>query len=1287
MGQAPPIVSNLVERFDRNREAYKNHSYNETQVRREFLDPFFEALGWDVANKESYAEAYKDVIHEDAIKIGSNIKAPDYCFRIGGARKFFLEAKKPAVNLKDELSPAYQLRRYAWSAKLPLSILTDFEEFAVYDCRTRPNPSDKPGIGRVHYWTFQEYLAKWDEIAAIFSKEAVLKGSFDKYAITDRKRGTATVDAEFLKEIETWRESLAKNLALRNPKLTVHELNFAVQRTIDRLIFLRIAEDRGIEPYAQLQALLSGQNIYARLRHLYAQADDRYNSGLFHFQAEKDRAEAPDELTPSLKIDDKTLKDIIGRLYYPNSPYEFSVFPTEILGQVYEQFLGKVIRLTSNHQAKVEEKPEVKKAGGVYYTPAYIVEYIVKQTVGMLCEGKTPKQISKLTILDPACGSGSFLIGAYRFLLNFHRDWYVKDGPEKHRKELFQAASGEWRLKTQEKKRILLNNIYGVDIDSQAVEVTKLSLLLKVLEGENQESLQEMLFGRVRVLPDLGLNIKCGNSLIGPDYSAGQLIPDDEEMRRVNPFDWKVEFSEIMKAGGFDAVIGNPPYVRIQVMKEWAPHEVEIYKKLFTSASKGNYDIYVVFVERGLHLLNKSGRLGFILPHKFFQAQYGAPLRYLISSGKHLAKIIHFGDQQVFEGATTYTCLLFLEKRGIEFCHFNRVENLSLWKSAGQVIDGSIPAKSITSGEWNFSVGAGAALFEKLGRMSERLGDIAGRLAQGIRTSANEVYVLDVISTESKLFKARSRHLGRHVEVERGVTSLFLQGREIKPYRVLHSGKVVIIPYQVEEGHANLIPLAQLKEKFPKMLDYLNQNRTYLEERESGRMRGSSWFGYIYPKNIEFMRSPKILVPDIADRASFAYDENGDYAFTSGYGVTLKENIAESPKYVLGLLNSKVLDFYLKRISTPMRGGFFRYFTQFIEQLPIRRINFSHSSDKAAHGKMVLLVERMLDLHQRLSLAKTPADKERLQRQIDPANQAIDRLVYDLYGLTEDEIKIVEEASVASSVKVKENEGHETDTQPADRSDSIRSSSATVAEAAQYPSEGVGGASESPAGEGEPVHGVRESTGQYGPPQDPDSEAEGQGKLGSTREFDTAEGRLSYSELSERLAVPLVAIYDEILQVRPDQVVITSEWLCLRHKRLAGHLFPDWAGRFRDVNVQVGGHTPPPFYEVPVHMRQFCGDLAERLRHNPGASIRSAAEFLAWADWRFQWIHPFKDFNGRIGRVLLAALLYKLGLPHVEMAPGEPVRRSEYLHALPEADSGLLDSLQDLWIRRLAEST
>ncbi|MBU2261236.1 MAG: restriction endonuclease subunit M, partial [Proteobacteria bacterium] len=328
---APPEILELVKRFQENLTTYTFGTYNETQLRREFIDPFFRVLGWDVDNTAGHAEAYKDVIHEDAIRIGGEMKAPDYCFRIGGTRKFFIEAKKPAVDIAGNAGPAYQLRRYAWSAGLPLSILTDFEALAVYDCRIKPDHADRASAARVLYVTFREYAARWEEIASVFAKQAVLKGSFDRYAESTRlKKGTAGVDEAFLGEIEAWRDLLARNIALRNPDLSQRELNAAVTLTINRIIFLRICEDRGIEPYGQLQALLNGGGVYKRLVEIFYRADDRYNSGLFHFRAEKDRPAPPDHLTLGLAIDDKTLKEIFRGLYYPDSPYEFSVLPADI---------------------------------------------------------------------------------------------------------------------------------------------------------------------------------------------------------------------------------------------------------------------------------------------------------------------------------------------------------------------------------------------------------------------------------------------------------------------------------------------------------------------------------------------------------------------------------------------------------------------------------------------------------------------------------------------------------------------------------------------------------------------------------------------------------------------------------------------------------------------------------------------------------------------------------------------------------------------------------------------
>jgi len=1215
VSQVPAIVATLIERFEQNRESYRGQGYNETQLRREFLDPFLETLGWDVANRSGKAEAYKDVIHEDAIRVGGLMKAPDYCFRIGGTRKFFLEAKKPSINLKDDPHPAYQLRRYAWSAKLPLSILTDFEEFAVYDCRTKPSAGDKATTGRTLYLSYTDYLTRWHDIAAIFSKEAIEKGSFDKYAVSERRRGTATVDAEFLAEIEHWRDALAKNLAVRNSKLSVHDLNFAVQRTIDRIIFLRICEDRAVEHYGQLQALLNGEHTYGRLRQLFQQADDRYNSGLFHFQREKGRAEAPDELTPTLKMDDKVLKDIIKRLYPPESPYEFSVFPAEILGQVYEQFLGKVIRLTAGHQAKVEEKPEVKKAGGVYYTPAYIVNYIVKQTVGGLCKGKTTKQVEKLRILDPACGSGSFLIGAYDYLMTYHRDWYLKDGPEKHKKDLFQAMGGDWRLTTQEKKRILLNNIYGVDIDPQAVEVTKLSLLLKVLEGESDETLRRQLsFVHERALPDLGQNIKCGNSLIGPDYFTGQLLPDENEMRRVNPFDWKAEFPEIMKAGGFDAVIGNPPWVSLSGKFKndvYPPPQIDYLISHF----QGNTympNMYEYFVSQGLNLTCQGGFFSFIVPDRLgFNSQF-IPLRKRILTESQILSLLY---KAPFPGITADTLIFALQK--------GRPDSNSAKIAEYGKADILRPQHELLKHPTH--------AFEYF-------------------ESADIMKVLAVLEEPS-----RTMHVGDLCDSTSGFGGKSALIQETRTNQK-----------QIRTMKGDSIGRYQTKKLY--WFEFKPQNIT-------GRTTDSSKLG----------AKQKVLLRKTGDKIIATYDDSGIFPEQSLYFLFNPHTKIEL-KFILGILNSELLGAYYQARSLTNRRSIAQVKKVDLDQLPIPRLDLSVSKHATRHDGMVSLVERMLDLHKRLSEAKTPTDRDRLQRQIDATDHDIDRLVYDIYGLTEEEIKIVESASVASSSKVKENDTHDTEAQPADQSRSGRGAPAKMAEGTRHAGQSGGSAPESPVGTGEPIHGVREPAGQYRSPQDPGGDSEGQGELGSTRYFDTAEGRLSYSELSERVAVPLVAIYDEILQTPPDQIVITSEWLCLRHKRLAGHLFPDWAGRFRDVNVEVGSHTPPPFFEVPIHVRQFCDDLAERLRHEPDGTLGGCAAFLAWADWRFQWIHPFRDFNGRIGRVLLAALLYRLGLPHVQTAPTEPDARRQYLNALRAADAGDLNPLTEVWMQRLFDS-
>ncbi len=705
---------------------------------------------------------------------------------------------------------------------------------------------------------------------------------------------------------------------------------------------------------------------------------------------------------------------------------------------MYERFLGKVIRLTAGHQAKVEEKPEVRKAGGVYYTPTYIVDYIVKNTVGQIANlTSTPQEIAKLKIVDPACGSGTFLLGAYQFLLDWHLNWYVNDNPEKwvrqkaitptfpafggtpppNSQNLGEAGRGSYRLTTTKKKEILLSNIHGVDIDAQAVEVTKLSLLLKVLENASGQ----MGLGMERVLPDLGNNIKCGNSLIGFDYFEGQLLPDEEERARVNPFDWKSEFKEVFAKGGFDAVIGNPPYIRIQAMQEWASNQVEFFKQKYKAASKGNYDIYVVFIEKALGLLNSKGEMGFILPHKFFNAQYGEPVRGLISQGKHISKIVHFGDQQVFSGATTYTCLLFLNNRKQNEFEFTKVSDLDGWRnqtsevSKTSEVSGSINAASVNSAEWNFTVGKGAGLFEKLSQMPVKLGDVAD-LFVGLQTDADDVYILEERRRENGKVLCYSKHSEKEHWFEDSHLKEFLKGSlNIRRYYFSDVTKRLIFPYETISGKSALIDPQRYNQRFPLTWAYLEECKKRLSARNKGQM-GKDWYGYVYKKNHTRFDSKKLLVPSLATGSCFSADLEGKYYFVGsggggggGYGINLFAKIEFDYLYLLGLLNAKLLSEYIKKISTPFQQGYFALNRQYISQLPIRPIDFSDPAEKAQHDKMVSLVESMLELHKQVGrIGNSPYERERLERQIEVTDRAIDSLVYELYGLSEEEIRIVE---------------------------------------------------------------------------------------------------------------------------------------------------------------------------------------------------------------------------------------------------------------------------------------
>jgi adenine-specific DNA-methyltransferase len=1034
---------------------------------------------------------------EVLVEKGETEGRPDYNFRLAGQTKFFVEAKAPSEPLS-AAKHILQAKGYAWNTKqVFFVILTDFEEFRFYDASIQPDER-KPDEGLLFRLKYTDYLKQADKLWE-FSKERVAAGSLDAMLPRDRRtqRLRIPVDEAFLDEMTGWREDLARNVFKNNPDLNAKQLNEVVQRLLDRIVFIRIAEDRRIIEKMQLWDAVQHWKARGEKFHIFDWLND-----LFHRINEDFNGEIfKPHLSETIKIDSEVLAKIIERLYPPKSPYRFDVIGVELLGSIYERYLGKTIRPTAK-TVRVEEKPEVRKAGGVYYTPKYIVDYIVKNTVGKVIEGKSPKQIEKIRILDPACGSGSFLIGAFQYLIDHHVRYLTAHPKEAHIHPLFpdliRDGNGGHRLSVRLKAKILRHNLYGVDIDPQAVEITMMSLYLKALEGEKSQ-----LPPKQSLLPELKYNIICGNSLIGPDiYDQGTLF-GDEERDRINAFDWYADpdvgatrwvargrgdasplqgvapvsppaapdvilsaseesqhfemrktlrgvyaerklkktlrfaqgdseraqgdkprrsqsgatapsIPDVMRAGGFDCVIGNPPYVRIQHMKEWAPVEVEFYKQHYKSASSGNYDIYVVFVEKGLSVLKPDGRLGFILPHKFFNAQYGRPLRELISEGKHLSHIVHFGDQQVFDGATNYTCLLFLDKSGNKEFQFEKPRDLEAWRDTGEATEGTIFASKATASEWNFTVGKGAGLFEKLSKMPVKLGDVAD-IFVGLQTSADTVFLFkDCQKGSGRRTKAFSKELNKPVVVESALLKPVIRSGEIGRFWA-ESTAQVLFPYKITNGKAWLIPEKEMKKDFPKTWDYLVTNKSLLSSREHGKFKASGWY-QLYPKNLERWEQPKIMLPYMVTRLSAFYDEENLYfvnVTTGGFGVVTQEGHG-SMKYVTGLLNSTLLDWYLKRVATGFHGGYFAANKQYIEQIPIRTINFSDPADKARHERMVALVERMLDLNKKKHSVPqsgiSPSELDRLDREISSTDAAIDDLVYELYDITDEERKIIEGA-------------------------------------------------------------------------------------------------------------------------------------------------------------------------------------------------------------------------------------------------------------------------------------
>jgi len=994
-------IHELVEKYKADRSAFLKPTYNETQLRNDFIDPFLRHIGWDVDNTKGKTHFLRDVIQEEYIEVEDEDKKkkPDYTLRINGTRKLFVEVKKPSVNILKSAKAAFQTRRYGWSANLGISILTNFEHLVIYDCSHKPDVSDNEHVARYKVFSYEEYEDALEEINKLISYEAANSGALDEIFDIELREGS-TFDEYFLQQIERWREKLAETAIKNNADLNEEDINYIIQRLLNRIIFLRICEDRTIEKYETIKGIKN----YDELKELFQKSDRKFNSGLFDF--------IEDALSLEIDIDADVLIEIFSELYFPQSPYDFSVVDPTILSQIYERFLGQKIIIESGRTFHIMEAPEVSASSGVVPTPKIIVEQIVKDTLTPLMQGKTFSELCDLNVADICCGSGTFLISTYDFLLEKMMEKIIEediDAPD-----LVYQVDGEGLTFTLKGKRnILEKNLYGVDINPYAVEVTEFSLLLKLLEGEDEASVNNFIHQHSeKILPNLKSNIKCGNSLVDSKFFdfMPEALDDDELLFSVKPFDWNEEFPNIMANGGFDAIVGNPPYVRIQNMQRYNPAEIKYYQSLnsqYPVAKKATIDKYFVFIQRAIDLLNPAGLLGYIVPHKFFLTRGGKELRKFITEHHQISKIIHFGVAQVFPGRSTYTAILILQAAKMDEFEFIKVNKISAEALSSNEHVRKYKTEKYNSDPWIFLSPETESIFEKFtGEEFEKLGDITD-ITVGLQTSADKIYIFVPGNETENTFIFNYK--GNRYEIEKSICRSAIYDLSFGTFDSIQGNAQMIFPYEIENEEANLIDEETLENNYPLAWRYLNEFKTELEKRS---LQGSDpkWYQFGRSQSLaKFHNTEKLIWSVLATRPPYVLDTR-NLLFTGGgngpyYGLLNESNY--SLLYFLGILSHPVIENMVKAGASEFRGAYYSHGKQFIEKLPIKKIDFTDKDEVEKYNIVIKIVENLIKTTAQSKSEKNGVRKKVLDRKRSTLFGQLIQVINNLYQISEEEFATV----------------------------------------------------------------------------------------------------------------------------------------------------------------------------------------------------------------------------------------------------------------------------------------
>lgn len=957
-------LKSLVNRFKEEEVKFisSSSSYSESEARSEFIDPLFALLGWNMDNSGNLPMGMRDVVREESQLIETSIKKPDYTFRISTIRKFFTEAKRPSIDISTHKESALQVRSYGYTAGLPISILTNFRTLRIYDTRLEPSATDDADVGLILEINYKDFPSKIGYLRKVLGRNKVASGSIERtFGVTST--GTIPANASFLKRINDWRIRVGQDLHTRYPLLTCENLSDLAQKVINRIIFIRMCEDRWIEGEEMLRRAAKKLD-FIKLRALFKEMDTRYNTGLFDV--------THDPLQSTYEIDANLFLEIVNEVYAPNSPYSFSVLDADFLGQVYDLFLVQKLAFDSGTGMVILENKPTYERRDIVTTPQPLVGEVVRRAF----ESKF-KQLSKhgtltidiiksLRVLDIAVGSGRFLLRAFDELVIVVINTLLQ---AKDTTYLYKITDNNYRLAFEVKKAIMENCLFGIDIDYNAVEVARFSLMVKLLEDETGSTLPP---GR-KILPDLDKNIIQGNTVVGADFHATSGPVFDQTL----PFDWAAAKLPVM----FDVVVGNPPYIKTEEMKLTNPEEFEYLKLKYATPYK-QFDKYFVFIELALSKMNPGGWLGLVVSNKWITIEAGMKLREMLAKYGLVAEIVNFGNELLFEGKSSYICLLVLTKDGTDqfaYRSVNSYRDFTLTPHDKGFILPSALLNTVGSNAWILpSSNEEAFILEKLIANSRPLSEVID-VKNGIQTSANDVFLIPQFIEGSNFITFNKN--GREWKIEKDITRLYISdSSRVISYQPIVADARIIFPYeQKPNNQPTIINPSIMRKKYPLAFKYLTHHRPRLRKRKvSPPPKRGVFYAYGRHQSLNAVfTSPKIVYSVNQRGDKYAIDSAGvSYASggTAGEVAVLNPKNGYSLEFFLGLLNQKAIEFFVRKRGSPFGNGYFSRGSAVLNDVPVPIIDIAgNSAHKAAHDAITIDVKTLITIQNDLQTASGSA--------------------------------------------------------------------------------------------------------------------------------------------------------------------------------------------------------------------------------------------------------------------------------------------------------------------------